>query len=74
MNDRNLLAALRRVIGAAADPGSIATLEDLTTVQLAADDMEAAIIAYDTWVQDLAEPTPELMAEMAHAAGLHLPY
>ncbi len=55
--DRELLVALRRVITAAANPRGHASLEDLTTVQLAADDMQAALDAHDIWAGRRPEVT-----------------
>lgn len=57
--NRELLAALRNVIVAAAVPTCQASLEDLTTIQLAADDMEASIHAYEIWIGREAEASDE---------------
>lgn len=50
MINRDQIAATRRVIDAARDPGKTATDEDLTEVELIADDLEAAVIAYELWI------------------------
>ena len=72
--DRPFLTVLRRVIAAAADPTRHASLEDLTTVQLAADDIEASLDAYEQWLGRQAEPTELEVVIAAQCADVFVGY